>query len=334
LKYYTIIGIKLFTYSKVDKHKIIEIFVTIDDFKYFLYFCFTKTSKRQKHMISKQQFGKELQLIIANSVREDVGEGDFSSLACIPKDAQGQAQLLVKDNGIIAGVAFAEMIFRYIDKDLKIEKFIEDGTEVSFGDVVFCVSGSSQSILKTERFVLNSMQRMSAIATKTRFFVNLIHGTKTKILDTRKTTPGIRAIEKWAVKIGGGENHRFALYDMIMLKDNHIDFAGGITKAIQKTKNFLLQNNLNLKIIVEARDINEVKEILESDGIYRILLDNFTLEQTKQAVALIDGKTLTESSGNINEKTIRKYAECGVDFISSGTLTHSVSSMDLSLKAI
>jgi len=285
-------------------------------------------------MISKEQFRKELQWIIANSVREDVGKGDFSSLACIPKDAQGQAQLLVKDNGIIAGVTFAEMIFNYIDPNLKIEKFIADGTEVSFGDVVFCVSGNSQSILKAERFVLNSMQRMAAIATKTHFFVNLLKGTKTKILDTRKTTPGIRAIEKWAVKIGGGQNHRFALYDMIMLKDNHIDFAGGITKAIQKTQNYLSENNLDLKIIVEARNLSEVEEILKSDGIYRILLDNFTLEQTRQAVLLIGDKTQSESSGNINENTIRKYAECGVDFISSGALTHSVYNMDLSLKAI
>jgi len=285
-------------------------------------------------MISKEQFDKELQLIITNSVREDVGAGDYSSLACIPTNAQGKAQLLVKENGIIAGVEFAEMIFSYIDNDLKIEKFIKDGTQVVVGDIVFNVSGNSQSILKAERFVLNSMQRMSAIATKTRFFVNLLKGTKTKILDTRKTTPGIRAIEKWAVKIGGGENHRFALYDMIMLKDNHIDFAGGITKAIQQTKDFLIKNNLNLKIIVEARNLNEVKEILKSDGIYRILLDNFTFEQTKQAVDIIGEKTQTESSGNINEKTIRGYAECGVDFISSGALTHSVSSIDLSLKAI
>jgi len=285
-------------------------------------------------MISEEQFRKELQLIIANSVREDIGAGDFSSLACIPKEAQGQAQLLVKDNGIIAGVAFAKMIFNYIDPSLYIEKFIEDGSEVVVGDIVFRVSGRSQSILKAERFVLNSMQRMAAIATKTRFFVNLLQGTKTKILDTRKTTPGIRAIEKWAVKIGGGENHRFALYDMIMLKDNHIDFAGGITKAIQKTQNYLSENNLDLEIIVEARGLNEVEEILKSDGIYRILLDNFTLEQTRQAVLLIGDKTQSESSGNMNENTIRKYAECGVDFISSGALTHSVYNMDLSLKAI
>jgi nicotinate-nucleotide pyrophosphorylase (carboxylating) len=284
-------------------------------------------------MISKQQFDKELELIIANAVREDVGDGDHSSLACIPAEAKGQAKLLVKDNGVIAGVEFAKMIFAYVDKDLQVETFIEDGSEVQHGDVVFHVSGSSQSILKAERFVLNSMQRMSAIATKTRFFADLLKGTKTKILDTRKTTPGIRAIEKWAVKIGGGENHRFALYDMIMLKDNHIDFAGGISKAIQKTKDYLFQNNLDLKIIVEARDLDEVKEILSAGGVYRILLDNFTFGQTREAVALIGDQTTTESSGNINEKTIRQYAECGVDYISSGALTHSIYNMDLSLKA-
>lgn len=285
-------------------------------------------------MISKEQFDKELELIITNAVREDVGDGDHSSLACIPKEAQGKAKLLVKDNGVIAGVEFAKMIFAYVDKDLKVETFIEDGSEVKYGDVVFYVSGSSQSILKAERFVLNSMQRMSAIATKTKFFADLLQGTKTKILDTRKTTPNIRAIEKWAVKIGGGENHRFALYDMIMLKDNHIDFAGGITKAIQKTQDYLSANNLDLKIIVEARDLDEVREILQSEGVYRILLDNFTFDQTREAVAFIGDKTLTESSGNINEKTIRQYAECGVDYISSGALTHSVYNMDLSLKAM
>lgn len=284
-------------------------------------------------MISKQQFDKELELIIANGIREDVGEGDHSSLACIPAEAQGRAKLLVKDKGIIAGVEFAKMIFAYVDKDLKVETFIEDGSEVGYGDEVFHVSGSSQSILKAERFVLNSMQRMSAIATKTRFFADLLKGTKAKILDTRKTTPGIRAIEKWAVKIGGGENHRFALYDMIMLKDNHIDFAGGISQAIQKTKDYLEAHNLDLKIIVEARDLEEVKEILLAGGVYRILLDNFTFDQTREAVALIGGQTTTESSGNINEKTIRQYAECGVDYISSGALTHSIYNMDLSLKA-
>ncbi len=285
-------------------------------------------------MISEAQFQKELALIISNAIREDVGDGDHSSLACIPETAQGKAKLLVKDQGIIAGVEFAKMIFNYVDKDMIVETFINDGDAVKYGDIVFHVSGSSQSILKAERLVLNAMQRMSAIATKTKLFVDLIEGTTAKILDTRKTTPGIRAIEKWAVKIGGGENHRFALYDMIMLKDNHIDFAGGIPQAIAKTKQYLSDNNKDLKIIVEARDLDEVQQILNSGGVYRILLDNFDFETTKKAVALIGNQSLTESSGNINEKTIRNYAECGVNYISSGALTHSVYNMDLSLKAI
>ena len=285
-------------------------------------------------MISQEQVNKELELIIANAIREDVGDGDHSSLACIPTTAQGKAKLLVKDKGVLAGVEFAKMVFRYVDKNLKMKTFIVDGRNVQHGDIAFFVEGPSQSILKAERLVLNAMQRMSAIATKTRKIVDLLEGTNTKILDTRKTTPGIRALEKWAVKIGGGENHRFALYDMIMLKDNHIDFAGGITKAIDKTKAYLKDTGRDLKIIVEARDLGEVKEILQSDGVYRILLDNFNYEDTKLAVKLINGKCLTESSGGITEETARKYAECGVDFISSGALTHSVYNMDLSLKAM
>ena len=284
-------------------------------------------------MISEEQFQKELNLIIQNGIREDIGPGDYSSLASIPESAIGRAKLLVKESGIIAGVAFAKMIFENVDPTLEIETFIQDGTRVKHGDIVFHVSGSSQSILKAERLVLNSMQRMSAIATKTNQYVKLLEGTKTKILDTRKTTPGFRACEKWAVKIGGGENHRFALYDMVMLKDNHNDFAGGITNAINKTKAFLKLNNLDLKIIVEARNLDEIKEILESTGVYRILIDNFNFEDTLKAVELIGDKCLTESSGNINEKTIRQYAECGIDYISSGALTHSVYNMDLSLKA-
>ncbi|WP_418262838.1 carboxylating nicotinate-nucleotide diphosphorylase [Flavobacterium faecale] len=284
-------------------------------------------------MITEAQFQAELQILIANAIREDVGDGDHSSLACIPESAQGKAKLLVKDKGIIAGVEFAKMIFNYVDPNLQVETFIEDGAQVQFGDVVFHVSGSSRSILKAERFVLNSMQRMSAIATKTNSYVELLEGTKAKILDTRKTTPSFRVAEKWAVKIGGGENHRFALYDMVMLKDNHIDFAGGISLAIAKTKEYLKAQNKDLKIIVEARDIQEVKEIIASKGVFRILLDNFDYEMTKEAVALIGNECLTESSGNINEDTIRKYAECGVNYISSGALTHSIYNMDLSLKA-
>jgi nicotinate-nucleotide pyrophosphorylase (carboxylating) len=284
-------------------------------------------------MINEVQFQNELQLLIFNAIREDVGTGDYSSLACIPADAEGKAKLLVKEDGIIAGVAFAKMIFNYVDPSLKVETFIEDGTPVKYGDIVLHVTGSSQSILKSERVVLNSMQRMSAIATKTNQYVQLLKGTNAKILDTRKTTPNFRVAEKWAVKIGGGENHRFALYDMVMLKDNHIDFAGGITLAIAKTQAYLKENNLDLKIIVEARSLDEIREILQSDGVFRILIDNFNYEDTKKAVELIGDKCQTESSGNINEKTIREYALCGVDYISSGALTHSVYNMDLSLKA-
>ncbi|RXP52341.1 carboxylating nicotinate-nucleotide diphosphorylase [Lutibacter sp. HS1-25] len=285
-------------------------------------------------MISKEQFEKELDIIISNAIREDVGDGDHSSLACIPVLAKGKAKLLVKEDGIIAGVAMAKRIFNYVDKNLKVETLINDGENVKYGDVVFYVEGSSQSILKAERLVLNMMQRMSAIATKTNQFVALLAGTKTKVLDTRKTTPGIRAVEKWAVVIGGGENHRFALYDMIMLKDNHIDFSGGVTNAIEKTKQYLKDHNLDLKIIVEARSLDEIKEILACGGVYRILIDNFNYEDTATAVKLIGNQCLTESSGGINLETARKYAECGVDFISSGALTHSVYNMDLSLKAV
>jgi len=285
-------------------------------------------------MISKIQMATELEGIIKNGIREDIGEGDHSSLACIPKDAKGKAKLLVKENGIIAGVEFAKMIFKEVDATLQIETFLTDGDPVKIGDIVFFVTGNSQSILKAERLVLNAMQRMSAIATKTKKFVDELKGTKTKILDTRKTTPGIRAIEKWAVIIGGGVNHRFALYDMIMLKDNHIDFAGGIDMAIKKTKAYLLENNLDLKIIVEARSLDEIKQILDHQGIHRILIDNFDYEATEKAVKMIAGQCESESSGGITLQTARKYAACGVDYISSGALTHSVSNMDLSLKAI
>lgn len=284
-------------------------------------------------MISEENFRNELDLIIKNALREDVGDGDHSTLACIPLSAQGRAKLLVKDNGLIAGVTFAKMVFNQVDPYLGINVFLDDGAIIKPGDIVFEVVGKAHSILKSERLVLNAMQRMSAIATKTNYFVSLLEGTGTKILDTRKTTPGIRALEKWAVKIGGGENHRFGLYDMIMLKDNHIDFVGSITEAIRKTKDYLRTSGRDLKIIVEARNLVEVAEILQSTGAYRILLDNFTVEDTVKAVALIDKKCLTESSGGITEITIKEYARTGVDFISSGALTHSVQNMDLSLKA-
>ena len=285
-------------------------------------------------MIAETQFQKEIDYIIENAIREDVVDGDHSSLACIPSDAMGKAKLLVKDEGIIAGVDFAKQVFAHVDKNLDVEVLLPDATTVQYGDIAFYVEGRSQSILKAERLVLNAMQRMSAIATKTGEYVNILKGTRAQILDTRKTTPGIRALEKWAVKIGGGENHRFALYDMIMLKDNHIDFAGGLTKAIKKTQAYLKRTNRDLKIIVEARNLNEVTEILESSGVYRILLDNFNYEDTLKAVEIIGNQCLTESSGGINEETVRKYAECGVDYISSGALTHSVNNLDLSLKAV
>lgn len=284
-------------------------------------------------MITDIQFQKELDIIIANAIREDVGDGDHSSLACIPDDATGRAKLLVKDNGILAGVEFAKQVFNYVDPGLTVEVFLQDGTSVKHGDVAFHVSGSSQSILKSERLVLNAMQRMSAIATKTKKYVDILAGTGTGVLDTRKTTPGVRALEKWAVRIGGGENHRFALYDMVMLKDNHIDFAGGITQAITKTHDYLKANHLDLKIIVEARNLDEVREIIANPGVHRILLDNFDYAQTREAVAIIGNYCQTESSGGINEDTMRHYAECGVNYISSGALTHSIYNMDLSLKA-
>ncbi|MEN8138452.1 MAG: carboxylating nicotinate-nucleotide diphosphorylase [Bacteroidota bacterium] len=276
---------------------------------------------------------QELDIIIKNAIREDVGDGDHSSLSSVPEDAVGRAKLLVKEDGVLAGVEAAKKVFDYVDSNLNVETFIEDGATVKVGDVVFHVNGSSLSILKAERLVLNIMQRMSAVATKTAYYVDIVEGLGTKILDTRKTTPGIRALEKWAVKIGGGENHRFGLYDMVMLKDNHIDFAGGIPQAIQKTKAYLKENNLDLKIEVEARDLGEVKEIMSVGGVHRIMLDNFTYDDTRTAVKLIGDKYETESSGGITEETLRNYAECGVDYISVGALTHSVSSMDLSLKA-
>lgn len=285
-------------------------------------------------MISTKQFQKELQLIIANAVREDIGPGDYSSLACIPEEATGKAKLLVKADGIIAGIEFAKMVFEFVDTNMQFDALLKDGDSVKYGDIAFYISGKSQSILKAERLVLNAMQRMSAIATKTATFVKKLKGTKTKILDTRKTTPGIRALEKWAVRLGGGVNHRFALYDMIMLKDNHIDFAGGVSQAIKKTKSYLKKHKLDLKIIVEARNLDEIQQILKEGGIHRILIDNFNYENTKKAVALIGNQCQTESSGGINLKTLKPYAACGVDFISSGALTHSVYNMDLSLKAV
>lgn len=268
------------------------------------------------------------------SLNEDLGDGDHTSLGCIPKDSISRAQLLIKDEGIIAGIDLAVMIFNYIDKSLNIKKILNDGDKVKYGDIAFTVYGNAKSILSGERLALNCMQRMSAIATKTNYLSSLISHTKCKLLDTRKTTPLNRAIEKWAVLIGGGFNHRFGLFDKIMIKDNHIDFAGGIHEAICKTKKYVALNSKKLDIIVEARNIDEVNQILKEDGIKRILLDNFDYKTTKKALSIIKNKCESESSGGITEKTIIEYAQCGVDYISVGALTHSVINFDLSLKAI
>lgn len=271
---------------------------------------------------------------ITAAFKEDLGDGDHSSLAAIPDGAMSQAKLLVKDQGVLAGMEVAERIFHHFDPFLTIETFLKDGDDVKKGDVAFIVSGSSRSILSTERLVLNTMQRMSGIATTTRYYTSLIDGTGTRLLDTRKTTPNFRLLEKWAVAIGGGTNHRIGLYDMIMLKDNHIDMAGGIRAAINRTKDYLRASNKRLKIEVETRTLDEVKEVLEVGGIDVIMLDNMDTETMKEAVRLIGGKFETEASGGITEQTIRSVAECGVNFISVGALTHSFKSLDLSLKAI
>tara|TARA_E500000331_G_C17273023_1_gene720266 strand:+ start:9248 stop:10093 length:846 start_codon:yes stop_codon:yes gene_type:complete len=281
--------------------------------------------------LTKQE---ELKKFITNALIEDIGDGDHSSLASIPKDATNKAHLLVKDSGIIAGIELAKMIFDQVDSSLKVTQLLNDGDKVKEGDIAFVTEGNSIAILTAERIVLNCMQHMSGIATKTAFLNTLLEGENCKLLDTRKTTPLNRIIEKWAVKIGGAENHRFGLYDMIMIKDNHIDFAGGIAKAIQQTKQYLKTKNKNLDIVVEARNLQEVQKILDKGGVKRILLDNFDYETTKKAVEIIGNRCQTESSGGINEKTISEYAKCGVDFISVGALTHSVENFDLSLKAI
>lgn len=270
---------------------------------------------------------------VALAIEEDIKDGDHSALACIPSDARGKAKLLVKEDGIIAGIEVAKEIFEAFDESVVIEQILNDGDVVKYGDIAFYVEGYSQKLLGSERLVLNIMQRMSAIATLTNKFVVEIGELPTKILDTRKTTPLIRFLEKQAVKIGGGENHRMGLYDMVMLKDNHIDFAGGIENAILKTKKYLADKNLNIKIEIETRDLNEVKEVLAIGGVDRIMLDNFSHEDLRTAVQLIGDKYETEASGGIKLSTVRGYAECGVDYISSGALTHSVHNLDLSLKA-
>jgi len=271
--------------------------------------------------------------IIRIALLEDIGEGDHSTLACVPKDAKGSAKLLVKENGILAGITVAKRIYELYDPTLKVVFFKKDGDAIKIGDIVYTVSGFSQSILSTERLVLNIMQRMSGIATQTAAILKVIDGCSSKLLDTRKTTPGIRYLEKLAVKIGGGENHRFALYDMIMLKDNHVDYAGGIKPAIQKTKEYLVANNKCLRIEIEVRNMDELKEVLEVGGVDRIMLDNFSPELLIEALKLIPAQYETEASGGITIDTIRSYAETGVQYISLGALTHSVKSIDLSLKA-
>ncbi len=289
-----------------------------------MYFCIVSLE-----YLSEIAINSFIQLALA----EDVGDGDHSSLACFDEDVESRAQLLIKDEGILAGVNLAERIFLKVDPSLKFNLKIRDGAYVKYGDVAFTVEGSAISILTGERLVLNCMQRMSGIATYTKYLTSLIEGTNAKLLDTRKTTPNFRMMEKWAVIIGGGVNHRYNLCDMIMLKDNHIDYAGGITKAVQATLQYLEEKDKDLKIEVETRNLEEVKEALSVEGINRIMLDNMGLEEMKEAVTLINGKTEVEASGGITEKTIRAVAETGVDFISVGALTHSIMSKDMSLKA-
>jgi len=265
---------------------------------------------------------------------EDIGDGDHTTLSCIPATALGKSQLIIKENGVLAGVEVAREIFKAFDPELKMTVYITDGTEVKVGDIAFDVEGKVQSLLQTERLMLNIMQRMSGVASRTREYVKALEGTKTRVLDTRKTTPGLRLLEKEAVKIGGGVNHRIGLYDMILLKDNHVDFAGGIENAILRTKSYLKEKNKDLKIEIEVRNFDELAQVMAIGGVDRIMLDNFTPENTRKAVDLIAGKYETESSGGITFSTLKDYADCGVDYISVGALTHSVKSLDMSFKAV
>jgi len=271
---------------------------------------------------------------IKNALAEDVGDGDHTSLATIPGKTIGKAKLLVKDSGILAGVELALEIFKQVDSNLKVNVFLHDGDAIKPGDIVFVVEGDAKNILTAERLVLNCMQRMSGIATKTHQLVERLKGTNTKVLDTRKTTPGMRYLEKWAVKIGGGVNNRFGLYDMILIKDNHVDYSGGIKQAIENTKQYLLKNHKQLAIEIEVRNLVELEQVLQIGGVDSILLDNFGFDELRKAVKSVGGRFITEASGGITIDNIRQYAECGVDFISVGALTHSVKSLDLSLKAV
>ena len=275
-----------------------------------------------------------IESLLNNAFAEDIGDGDHSTLACIPADKYGKARLIIKEAGVLAGVEIAKKVFHKFDPEMKMEVFIQDGTEVKPGDIAFIVEGKDQSLLQTERTVLNIMQRMSGIATTTRKYVKLLDGLHTRVLDTRKTTPGLRVLEKMAVKIGGGVNHRMGLFDMVMLKDNHVDFAGSIEQAINKTKAYLKEKGKNLKIEVEVRNLDELEQVMKIGGIDRIMLDNFDIPTTKEAVKRVNGRFETESSGGITIDTLRSYAECGVDFISVGALTHSVKGLDMSLKAM
>ena len=270
---------------------------------------------------------------IINALKEDVGDGDHTSLATIAAGTQGKAKLLVKDEGILAGIELAGEIFHIVDPNLKLNIHLNDGAKIKPGDIAFEVEGDAQSILTAERLVLNCMQRMSGIATKTRHITEILKDTQTKVLDTRKTTPGMRYLEKWAVRIGGGVNHRFGLYDMILIKDNHVDYSGGIKQAIEKTRAYLKKQNKNLAIEIEVRNLDELQQVLQTGGVDRILLDNFNFIDLKNAVNIIGGRCITEASGGITIDNIRDYALAGVDFISVGALTHSVKSLDLSLKA-
>jgi len=278
-------------------------------------------------------FYSQVDDLIRRALHEDVGDGDHTTLSCVPYEAQGSARLLVKEEGVIAGVEIAGRIFDIVDKSLEIKHFIPDGEKVNYGDVILTVSGSSHSILMAERLVLNVMQRMSGIATNTRRYVDELQGLRTRVLDTRKTSPGLRVLEKRAVKIGGGENHRIGLYDMILIKDNHVDFSGGIENALKKTMDYLKSNGKKIPIEIEVRNFQELNEVLRFGHIDRIMLDNYTVEETREAVGVINKRFEIESSGGITLENIRKYAECGVDYVSVGELTHRIESLDLSLKA-
>lgn len=308
----------------------------MQNFSAVIYTCTSKfiifaVNTKFRIMINEDEL---IESLLNNAFAEDIGDGDHTTLCCIPASAKGKAKLLVKEPGILAGVEIAKKVFHKFDPELKMEVFINDGAEVKPGDIAFTVEGKTQSLLQTERTVLNLMQRMSGIATTTNKYVKRLEGLHTRVLDTRKTTPGLRLIEKQAVKIGGGVNHRIGLFDMILLKDNHVDFAGGLENAITKAKAYLKEKNKDLKIEIEVRNMQELEEVMRIGGVDRIMLDNFNIEQTKEAVKRIGGKYETESSGGITFDTLRDYAECGVDFISVGALTHSVKGLDLSLKAI